>query len=132
MALDLDRSLESEHDLLNRLFVDFASPEPYQALARHAASKWHETISADLETQLRSISQFHATLLLPPWSDTIMRRGFWSISRFVDAVEYAALNAKGNVGEPWRAIVERAALFVPEAINDLRAAQDESELRFSH
>jgi hypothetical protein len=124
-----EAELEGESRLIGQLFVDFTSPEPYHSLARHVATKWHDAISADLDGRLRSISQFHATLLLPEYSE-IMQGGFWSIVRFAGAVEYAALDAKNNASEPWRSTVARSALSTPEMITLFRSAQDHSERRF--
>jgi hypothetical protein len=80
-----EAQLESESRLIGQLFVDFTSPEPYHLLSRHIAGKWHSTILAELDSFLRSLSQFHATLLLPDYS-IIMEKGSWSITRFVEAV----------------------------------------------
>jgi hypothetical protein len=113
---------------LENVFVDFTSPEPYHSLSRHVASKSHNTILAELDSVLRSLSQFHATLLLPGYS-VIMEKGSWSIRRFVDAVEYAAIDAKNNALGPWRQYATRAILLVPEIEDLFRAALDHSERR---
>jgi hypothetical protein len=126
-----EAELESEGAVVDQLFVDFTSPEPYLSLARHTARRWHDEIPASLDNQLRFISQFHATLLHPKFFPKVMGKGAWSIRRFVLAVEYAAINAEHGFTEDWRSVVERAVLQIPEIADDFRAAQDCSERRFS-
>lgn len=120
--------LQRQSDLMERLFTDYNSPDIYYIIARHFAIKMCQGINDRLDSELRSIARFHATLLLPQWSQ--MLSGCWSIRRFILAVQDVAIHYGTADASPWRKVVHQQSMCGQEIEKDFEGAMNHSERAF--
>jgi hypothetical protein len=120
-------ALECEDEIVNRLTIDFRSSQPYSGLGRRIAAQWADPMSPYLAAQIEAIARFHAATLRRPWPEEIWRGGLWSILRFKEAVEFAAINAAAGKSESWQQIVERTSGCPPGEFPRFRIAQEQSQ-----